>query len=86
MREEEDEVPERFEEAEYLPPGGGGPIFIGPVKIPLKTKALFWLTVAGALAVGALLFLFFLTAFIYFFLPLTALFFIWQLVRSFFKR
>jgi hypothetical protein len=49
---------------------------------PLKTKLIFWSLVAGGITVGTFLFLFFLTIFIYFFLPL----FIILTILSIFRR
>lgn len=40
-----------------------------PVK-PFVAKLIFWSTLIGGVAIGTLLFLFFLTLFIYFFIPL----------------
>ena len=53
--------------------------------ISLKSKIIFWSMLAGSMAVGTFLFLFFLTLFIYLFLPLTAVLLIYQLFLRFKK-
>lgn len=50
--------------------------YVKPVS-PLKAKVFFWLTVVGGIAVGVCLFLFFLTLFVYVFLPMIAVFLVW---------
>jgi len=45
---------------------------------PWMQKLFFWLTVVGGIAIGICFFLFFLTLFIYIFLPLLAVFLIWM--------
>ncbi|PIQ85084.1 MAG: hypothetical protein COV74_10835 [Candidatus Omnitrophica bacterium CG11_big_fil_rev_8_21_14_0_20_45_26] len=40
-------------------------------------KVFFWLVVIGGIAIGVCLFLFFMTLFLYVFLPLFAVFLIW---------
>jgi len=47
----------------------------------LITKLIFWSTVAGGIAVGTILFLFFLTLFIYFFIPILIVTSIWALIH-----
>ena len=47
--------------------------------LPLKAKLKLWALVIGGIAAGTLLFLFFLTAFIYLFIPLLILFALWNL-------
>jgi hypothetical protein len=48
-------------------------------QVPLKAKIIFWSTLAGGIALGTFLFLFFVSLFVYLFLPLTAVFLIYQL-------
>ena len=56
-------------------------VYSGSSNVPLKTKIYFWLILAGGIAAGTVLFLFFITIFIYVFLPLAALFLIYQFLR-----
>ncbi|OGX05089.1 MAG: hypothetical protein A3G87_03455 [Omnitrophica bacterium RIFCSPLOWO2_12_FULL_50_11] len=49
---------------------------------PWKAKLIIWSTIVGGIAVGTALFLFFLTLFIYFFVPIVVLAAIWALVRN----
>jgi hypothetical protein len=49
---------------------------------PWAAKIFFWLTAIGGIAVGICLFLFFITLFIYVFLPLAAIFFIWFSIKK----
>lgn len=50
--------------------------YVKPVH-PLAVKIFIWLALVGGVAVGVLLFLFFLTLFIYVFLPLAVIAMIW---------
>ena len=47
--------------------------------IALKTKLLIGAALVGGIALGTVFFLFFLTAFIYFFVPIVIAFVIWRL-------
>ncbi len=47
-----------------------------PIK-PFVAKLIFWATLIGGIAIGTVLFLFFLTLFIYFFIPLFLIVSIW---------
>lgn len=44
---------------------------------PLKAKLIFWATLVGGIALGTMLFLFFLAFFVYVIAPLLAVFLIW---------
>ena len=51
-------------------------------KISLKDRLVFWAIAAGGIAVGTLLFLFFLTLFIYIFLPVVLILILWNLIKK----
>ena len=51
-------------------------------KISLKDRLVFWAIAAGGIAVGTVLFLFFLTLFIYIFLPLALILILWNLLKN----
>lgn len=50
--------------------------YVKPVH-PVVSKIAVWLFILGGIAIGTCLFLFFLTLFIYLFLPAMAIFLIW---------
>lgn len=50
--------------------------YVRPVH-PWVSKVAFWLFVLGGIAIGTCLFLFFLTLFVYVFLPMAVLLFVW---------
>ncbi len=50
--------------------------YVKPIS-PLKAKIFLWLVAVGGVAVGVCLFLFFITIFLYVFLPLAVGFSIW---------
>ena len=54
--------------------------YIKPVH-PLKAKIFVWLTILSGISIGICLFLFFLTIFLYVFLPLIVLFLIWFSIK-----
>ena len=56
------------------------------LNLPFKAKLIFWGTVAVGIAVGTFLFLFFLSLFIYAFLPLAALLLLYQWTRRFLRK
>ena len=58
----------------------------GENNMPLKTRLMIAGGLIGGIAIGTLLFLFFLTIFIYVFIPVTAILIISSLVQRFFKR
>ena len=51
-------------------------------KISFQDRLAFWAIAAGGVAVGTILFLFFLTLFIYIFLPLALLLILWNLIKN----
>jgi hypothetical protein len=51
---------------------------------PWKAKLIFWAIVIGGIAVGTIIFLTFLSLFVYFFIPIVAIIAIWSLIRYFF--
>lgn len=53
---------------------------VKPIK-PWKAHFLLWSTVVGGIAIGTALFLFFLTLFIYFFVPLVIIAGLWALFK-----
>lgn len=55
-------------------------------KSSFLSKLMFWGAVAASIAVGGLLFFFFLTVFLYFFLPVFLVLTVWTAVRSLFRR
>lgn len=57
-------------------------IHIEQGKISFKHRLIFWSIAAGGIALGTLLFLFFLTLFIYLFLPLAIILILWNLLKS----
>ena len=50
--------------------------------ISLKDRLIFWAIAAGGIAIGTLLFLFFLTLFIYVFLPLALILILWNMIKN----
>ena len=52
---------------------------------PLKAKIIFWSIVIGGIAVGTVIFLTFLSLFIYFFIPIMVMLGVWMLVRKLFR-
>jgi len=53
---------------------------------PWKARLIFWSVLIGGIAVGTLLFLTFISLFIYFFVPIVFILSIWYLVRMFLGR
>ena len=55
--------------------------YVKPVSV-WKAKIFLWLTLLGGAAIGVCLFLFFLTIFLYVFLPIAAIFLIWFAIQE----
>ena len=51
-------------------------------KVSLKDRLIFWSIAASGIAVGTVLFLFFLTLFLYVFLPLALILLLWNLIKN----
>lgn len=51
--------------------------YVKPVH-PVASKIFLWVTLVGGVAIGVCLFLFFITLFLYLFLPLAVLFSLWM--------
>ena len=50
--------------------------------VPLKAKLMFWAVVIGGIAIGTFLFFFFITVFIYFFVPIFLILSVLALIRN----
>jgi hypothetical protein len=66
--------------------GGEGKFYRYRGGFPLSTKLKFWGLIVLGIATGTALFLFFLTVFVYVFLPVAALVIMYTLVRRFLNR
>ena len=66
------EEPEPEKEPEISQSGSG---------LPVKAVVFFWFTIVSGIAIGTLLFLFFINIFIYFFLPIATMYLVWQLLK-----
>ncbi len=67
-------------------PNGGKKFYRYRGGIPLSTKIKFWSLIVLGAAVGTVLFLFFVTVFVYVFLPVAALLILYSLIRRFLQR
>ena len=73
---------EKPQEPEIIYGEPHGRIPVRPDQIPFKDKLIFGALLAGGIIAGTVLFLFFLTLFIYVFLPLSLVLILWNLIKN----
>lgn len=79
---QDDDLPEKYDAGNPFDPE----FFPRRNLVPLRTRILFWTLVAGSIALGTFLFFFFMTVFLYFFVPLFLIFTLLSLISRVRRR